>query len=573
MAISKTCKQCQKTFVVEDDDLTFYKKISPTFAGKTFDIPPPTLCPECRDMRRYGWRNERTLYRRKCDKTKKDIVAMYPPDSKFTIWANEEWYKDSWDPVDYGRKYDSDQPFFQQFYELIKSVPRPPITLFNDEGCNFCNFVWNSKDCYLCFSTMETENCMYSWRVFRSKNCVDCLDTKDSQYCYGCLTSSNCYKCQHCERCIDCNESYFSFDCRGCGNIFMCTGLRNKKFYIRNKQYSQEEYSDILKKEKLGLRSSREKLSAELDLIKSKSIFPENFNYKCENCEGDHLIECKNCRNSYFINKSEDCKNIYFGNTNMKNCMDCSQVADAEYCYEILGGSGYKNIFCPWPMYGHDNLYCNHCENCTNCFGCFGLKRKQYCILNKKYSKGEYEDLAAQIIEKMTSDDEWGELFPLSISPFAYNETMANLYYPKSREQALGIGAKWQDKDFSPKYEGPTHEPEDNIGKYIENDTERQKLLSGVLKCKTSNKPYKILPQELAFYIENEVPVPDKHYDVRYKEKLEKINPRRLWHRQCMCEQKDHDHEGRCKNEFETTYAPERPEKVYCEKCYQQSVI
>jgi hypothetical protein len=46
--------------------------------------------------------------------------------------------------------------------------------------------------------------------------------------------------------------------------------------------------------------------------------------------------------------------------------------------------------------------------------------------------------------------------------------------------------------------------------------------------------------------------------------RIKRVNPPKLWHRKCM-------KEG-CQNEFETSYAPERPEIVYCEKCYQQEV-
>ena len=45
-----------------------------------------------------------------------------------------------------------------------------------------------------------------------------------------------------------------------------------------------------------------------------------------------------------------------------------------------------------------------------------------------------------------------------------------------------------------------------------------------------------------------------------YKER----GPVKLWHRKCM-------NKG-CNNEFETSYAPERPEIVYCESCYNQEV-
>ncbi|EKD78561.1 MAG: hypothetical protein ACD_41C00322G0001, partial [uncultured bacterium] len=45
-----------------------------------------------------------------------------------------------------------------------------------------------------------------------------------------------------------------------------------------------------------------------------------------------------------------------------------------------------------------------------------------------------------------------------------------------------------------------------------------------------------------------------------------------LWHRQCMCTQTDHGHNGLCPTEFDTTYAPERKEIIYCDECYKKEV-
>jgi hypothetical protein len=40
-----------------------------------------------------------------------------------------------------------------------------------------------------------------------------------------------------------------------------------------------------------------------------------------------------------------------------------------------------------------------------------------------------------------------------------------------------------------------------------------------------------------------------------------------------MCNKENHiNHQGKCNVEFETSYAPDRSEIVYCEKCYQQEV-
>ena len=39
-----------------------------------------------------------------------------------------------------------------------------------------------------------------------------------------------------------------------------------------------------------------------------------------------------------------------------------------------------------------------------------------------------------------------------------------------------------------------------------------------------------------------------------------------------MCDKTNHDHNGKCQIEFETSYAPERLEIVYCESCYNQEI-
>jgi len=72
------------------------------------------------------------------------------------------------------------------------------------------------------------------------------------------------------------------------------------------------------------------------------------------------------------------------------------------------------------------------------------------------------------------------------------------------------------------------------------------------------------MPDELRFYQLMHIPLPRYCPNCRYYERKKWKNPWQLWHRTCM-------KEG-CTNEFETSYSPERPEIVYCEKCYQQEV-
>jgi len=77
-----------------------------------------------------------------------------------------------------------------------------------------------------------------------------------------------------------------------------------------------------------------------------------------------------------------------------------------------------------------------------------------------------------------------------------------------------------------------------------------------------TNKPFKVVKQELEFYRKMGIPVPHIHPNERYKRRVEKKSPTNLWDRNCE----------KCSKGIRTTYAPERPEKVYCESCYLKEV-
>src|SRR3989344_828807 len=105
---TKNCQNCKQKFVIEPDDFAFYEKIK---------VPPPTWCPECRLQRRLAFRNERALYRRKCDLTGESVVSLYPEGTPFPVYSQKAWWGDSWDALGYGRDYDFSKSFFEQFAE------------------------------------------------------------------------------------------------------------------------------------------------------------------------------------------------------------------------------------------------------------------------------------------------------------------------------------------------------------------------------------------------------------------------------------------------------------------------
>jgi hypothetical protein len=125
---TQTCPISGKAFHITQQDMDFYTKISPTFAGQKFVIPMPTLCPDERQRRRLSFRNERNLYRRKCDASGKDIISIYSPDKPYTVYDQQIRWSDSWDATEYGRDFDFSKTFTEQFGEMMREVPMAPLT-------------------------------------------------------------------------------------------------------------------------------------------------------------------------------------------------------------------------------------------------------------------------------------------------------------------------------------------------------------------------------------------------------------------------------------------------------------
>ena len=87
-------------------------------------------------------------------------------------------------------------------------------------------------------------------------------------------------------------------------------------------------------------------------------------------------------------------------------------------------------------------------------------------------------------------------------------------------------------------------------------------LLGSVVVCQATRKPFKLIKQELLFYVQNSLPLPIKHPDQRHKERMALRNPRELHERVC----------AECGKVITTTYSPDRSEKVVCEECYRKMV-
>ncbi|MSU60565.1 MAG: hypothetical protein EXS52_01460 [Candidatus Staskawiczbacteria bacterium] len=549
---TKNCQNCKKDFVIEVEDFNFYEKMK---------VPPPTFCPECRMQRRLSIRNERILYKRACDLCKKEVISVYHSKGENVVYCQQCWYSDNWDSLSYGTEYDFSKPFFEQYQELSKKVPRVSLINSNSVNSEYTHLAADSKDCYLLFESSNNERCNHSYWMQVSKDCLDCAFVNDSELCYETFVAWNCYKVFFSKECRDCVDSYFLQDCVGLTNCYGCVGLRQKQYHIFNQPYSKEEYFKILEEKKQQIAEG----SVEILKQEFKDFAAQHFSkyasiQKSVNSTGNYLLNTKNCVSCFHGYEAENCKYGYHVWRNSKDNMDvCTVGRDAEMVYEATNcGVGAYNIkFSNQSWGGNSDLtYCDACQGSSNLFGCISLRSKNYCILNKQYTKEEYEALVPKIIEHMKSTKEYGEFFPTKLSLFSYNETSANDHFPLSKKEALAQGFSWKDQE------------------------EKNVTISGdVLGCAHAGKctdhctiGFKVIKAELDFYQKMQLPIPKLCPNCRHYERLAQRNPLKLWHRQCMCDKNHPQHSGKCPNEFETSYAQDRKEIIYCEQCYQAEV-
>jgi hypothetical protein len=546
-------------------------------------------------------RNERTFYKRKCDYCHSDIISMYPKESQFKVYCHDCWWSDKWDPMDYGRTYDFSKPFFAQFWELSIAVPRLALYQKNPINSPYTNHTDHPKDCYLCVDSGFSENGLYSKWIIHCKDVADCYGTFDSELCYELNECDKCARSKFLFSCSGCMDCAFLYDCRNCSYCFLSANLRNKKYVFKNQQLSKEEYEKKLNEFYHADLSTIKKIIAEFESdIIARAIKKYATVNKIKNSTGDYLFECKNVKNSYHVYESEDSA-YSVDAANLKDCYDAYEPAfNCERQYECHAGNRLSySKFCSISYDNHHLEYCEMCYDSEYLFGCIGLRNKKYCILNKQYSPEEYSELIPRIIEQMKTvwfidkggrKYGYGEFFPIELSPFAYNETVAQEYFTLEKDRVLKNNFNWREpteRQYKPTIRA-AELPE--IGKISD------QLTGEIIECahkgmcnEQCTTAFRIISPELEIYRRLNVPIPDLCPNCRHYHRIKQRNPLKLWRRKCNCEgtqgknpnnqniyqnQTTHFHKNNpCPNEFETSYAPERPEIVYCEECYNAEVV
>lgn len=539
----RSCQQCQSEFEIFAEDIDFYHKVK---------TPPPAQCLECRMKAKLVWRINIVpiFYKKTCSAPghNEKVISLYSEENPLKIYDDQYYISDKWDAIEYGKEIELDNPFFAQFLEFSKLIPRQNLQRdFKSTDCEYTISGGDSKNCYYA-TAFYSEGIYYGWLNVSSRNCVECSQIQNCDMCFMGFYLRNCHNCNYSLDSVDCLDSSFLYDCHNCSNCFMSSNLRNKKYFFENKQLTKEEYEQKIKEIDLGDIKIAEKFWQKFNNeLLPKAIHKSVNNDKVENVVGDSLVECKDCYYTFSTSgkgKSENLRYVW-SFLNSSNSIDVygaekgNSIANSTVVLsssEIQGSILIRN--------SRAIEYSIELNNCEYCFGCVGLKNKKYCIFNKQYTENEYWEKLDELKTQMLKRGEYGSFFPETINPFPYEDTNANVYYPKKGKEHILYKL-----DMTKEYK--------NI-KDIDND-----LLQKPQICQATGKEFKITPFELDFYRQKNLPIPVLHPVERAKNRALYQRPFKLWDVQC----------SNCNQPTKTVHDPAKNYIVYCEQCYQKEVI
>jgi len=550
----RICRFSGEKFYVRPEDVEFYKRMH---------VPLPTLSPNERHRLKLAFFNSFNLFRVKSAYSGKTVIAAAPPNTPYKIWEHKVWFSDVWDPMEYGRNYDSNGGFFRQFHGLTLDVPRPD--LYVDPQSVNSDYTHNSlklKNCYFVFESVESEDCLYGIYAY-SKNSIDGFALENSDTTYDSLYSHYLYQCFWCEYSRNCQNSYFLYDCRSCEYCFMCVNLRNKKYYFLNKPLRKEEYEAKIKEINLGNREAAGKYKKEFEELKKKAIHKPDHNEKAINCIGDYITNSRNCFESCIARDSENIS-YCLGGFKLRDSHDMAGGSNVEASYESQAVNSFGVKFCLWAEESRDLEYSFDCNKCENCFGCVSLKNKKFCVFNRQYSEEDYWKLVDEIKTKMFEDGEYGEFFPSYVAPIPYNLSIAVSY--------VGYDDVETAKRYGYRVEDVLESKDDAVGELIDAEIlpayikeVKDDVLQKIIFDKKNNRKFRFVKAELDFYHKYNIPLPVENPTTRIEKMRKKIGTIKfeIFERTCP----------KCGQEFKTVYPVSDPRMVYCESCYLKEVV
>lgn len=430
-------------------------------------------------------------------------ISRYPNTERsntLTDIKNYEEIRNEWVWLDYS------WDFFKDFKQLIDQSTLPAMVHGRWAGeCHYADAVFGSDTVYLSstvvwwsshvfYSVSVKQNCH---NVYNSMMIYDnCENIYQSVWI---VSSSNIFYSIHIQWGFD---MWFCVWCIWSRNCIRCNGLQNTQYAVDNKVIGKENY--------LKAKEELLKDNMDFDKLRDKLSISEPITFQCNDVENVHMAyRLHQCRNTLFVGWPEGNEDVY------DMCIWWGSWT--KHAYGCMAGWKAEHMYCCVDCDGSSHHYYSYnTEDSSHCIWCVGLKNKQFCILNKQYTKEERYTLAHTIFAELDGKGVLGQGFPKDWNPYYLNDTPAGLLLDITKQEAE---QQWfLRRDESTAIDLPEDVkiiPSQEL-QHIAYWKEAQRYIDPSIESAALFDPdewvFKVTPQERVFLMKFGLPVPTKHW-------------------------------------------------------------
>lgn len=439
----KICKWCNADYPVYEREKKFIE---------THNFDFSELCFDCRFRNMMIWRNEKKLYWRKSNKSWKKILSLYPPEYEGKVYDYKEWDEEWWFS-NITINFDWDD-FVWKLYELFKEVPKAGTDIFwTNENIWYCNRVWYLKNAYSTYACFwDSEDVYFSINISNSKDIYNSTRVDKSSLVYDSVMIYNSHWIFFSDAINNCKNIYFSYDLRDCEECIFCSNLVWKKYMIYNKQYEKIDYEKIKENLKQNMASYKwlERLLSDFENLKVKALRRWTYNIWWDKVLWDQLNNWHDTLFWFRMDEPDDCFNAanWFPAT-QKKIYNSFGFGRVENMYFWQWSWPWTNLHFVLNIQESSNIYFSQkMKWCHNCIWCYWLQNAEYHILNKAYTKEEYEKLFPEILENIRKNWWLKDYFKPEESPYPINDSQLFLEFPIYSIRRLKNYDWWNVEDF-----------------------------------------------------------------------------------------------------------------------------
>lgn len=283
------------------------------------------------------------------------------------------------------------------FQELRGKFPRRPNVNIRSENSPYGDYIIDCNNVYYGFDAVKCEDGFYLYDSYASKNCIDSYLLDTCELCHESVDSYNCYNGTHIMSCDGCTDCSYCISCMDCQDCFGSVCLSKKSYCFFNKQLTKDAYEKAVAE--YQKKKSPEEIMKEVRAMEERMV-PKTA-IEIFNQNSDALYYSYRNKDAFYLSDTTASENVAysFNSHRQKDSFDTSYSVENEQCYEVT-----DSVACSGCFLSKDLVKCINCYfsddllNCADCIGCIDLSSKQYCILNKQYTKEEYEKLKKEIL-------------------------------------------------------------------------------------------------------------------------------------------------------------------------------